>query len=65
MKFTEENIKGTCIKKVEDLKPCRVCDDKTNFIDGLLGTRYCSSSCYDWEMDRMSKWARGERYNIK
>lgn len=64
-KFDESNLKGRTVMKVEDFKPCKVCGDNTDYIDYLLGSRYCSHECYDNSMEAMSKWARGETDTIE
>lgn len=64
MKFNESNLGKRTLKKVKDVKPCIVCDTKTQYIDYLTGARYCSEECYDSSMEEMSRWARGKEDSI-
>lgn len=60
LKFNENNLNKRTMKKAKDIKPCQVCNIKTQYIDYLTGVRYCSEECCNTSMDAMSKWVKGE-----
>lgn len=46
-KFTDLNINGYTVMKVDDSKPCIECGELTEYIDYCYECRVCSKECDD------------------
>ena len=67
MKFSDKDLEVRNLIKCEDLKPCNVCKEPTEFIDYCYECRCCSEECekkldddYEATVNRMMEFENNE-----